>query len=51
MYNSENFVKGKESTPSNNFAIGRYSESTLYMKETLNKIRKLADNCDDLQGF
>jgi tubulin alpha len=43
-------ISGKEDA-ANNFARGYYSIGKNFVDLCLDKIRKLADNCTDLQGF
>jgi tubulin alpha len=50
LFASENLVSGGESG-AQNFARGRYVLSDEVRDATLERIRKLAENCDDLQGF
>eukprot|EP00187_Rhodella_violacea_P016017 CAMPEP_0184723308 /NCGR_PEP_ID=MMETSP0314-20130426/24769_1 /TAXON_ID=38298 /ORGANISM="Rhodella maculata, Strain CCMP 736" /LENGTH=446 /DNA_ID=CAMNT_0027188091 /DNA_START=28 /DNA_END=1368 /DNA_ORIENTATION=- len=50
LYHPEQLISGKEDA-ANNFARGHYTVGKDLVETTLDKIRKLADNCSGLQGF
>jgi len=50
LFNPSQLISGKEDA-SNNFARGRYTVGREMIDLTLDRIRKLADQCDGLQGF
>jgi len=50
LYHNELFIAGKEDA-ANNFARGHYTVGKEKLDLINEKIRKLVDNCDNLQGF
>lgn len=50
LYHPDNLITGKEDA-ANNFARGKYTIGNNYIPNVMDKIRKLTDNCDGLQGF
>ena len=50
LYHPENLITGKEDA-ANNFARGHYTVGKLILDTVMNKIVKVADGCDGLQGF
>lgn len=50
LYNPDYLIKGKEDA-ANNFARGRYTVGREKIDETVDKLRKMAEGCDGLQGF
>ena len=50
LFHPEQLISGKEDA-ANNFARGHYTLGKEIIDLCLDKIRKLADNCTDLQGF
>jgi len=50
LFHPSNIISGKEDA-SNNYARGHYSTGTQMIDLAIDRIRKLADNCDGLQGF
>jgi tubulin alpha len=50
LFQSENLIAGKGDA-SRNFGLGRYILSGDVLDLTLERIRKLAEDCNDLQGF
>ncbi|CAG9321093.1 unnamed protein product [Blepharisma stoltei] len=50
LFLPEQFISGKEDAASN-YARGYYSIGNRVIDESLDKIRKIADNCTGLQGF
>lgn len=50
LYNPNQLISGKEDA-ANNFARGHYTVGKDIVDVCLDKIRKLADNCNGLQGF
>jgi len=50
LWNPEYMITGKEDA-ANNYARGHYTVGKEIIDITLDKIRKLADNCTGLQGF
>src|SRR5690606_34362287 len=50
LFNPEYLVSGKEDA-ANNFARGRYTVGRDMIDVTLDRLRKIAENCDHLQGF
>ena len=50
MFNPDYLISGKEDA-ANNFARGRFTVGQDVIDITLDKIRKLADSCTNLQGF
>lgn len=50
MWHPEQLISGKEDA-ANNFARGHYSVGRNHIDKVLDRIRKLADACDGLQGF
>ena len=50
LYHPEQLISGKEDA-ANNFARGHYTIGKDIVDVTMDRIRKLADDCDGLQGF
>lgn len=50
LYHPENLICGKEDA-ANNYARGHYTVGKEILEPTMNEIRRIADNCDGLQGF
>lgn len=50
LFNPESLITGKEDA-ANNYARGHYTVGKELVDSTLERIRKLADNCSGLQGF
>ncbi|XP_038646066.1 tubulin alpha-4A chain-like [Scyliorhinus canicula] len=50
LYHPEQLITGKEDA-ANNYARGRYCIGAQIIDKVLERIRKLADQCSDLQGF
>ena len=50
LFHPSSIISGKEDA-SNNYARGHYSMGTQMVDLATDRIRKLADNCDGLQGF
>jgi len=50
LYHPENLISGTEDA-ANNFARGHYTVGKEILEKTVDRIRKLTDNCDSLQGF
>ena len=50
IYHPEFFVSGKEDA-ANNFARGHYTVGRDMIDRVNDKLRKLVDNCDNVQGF
>ena len=50
LFGPDQFVTGKEDA-ANNYARGHYTVGKECLDATMNKIRKLADQCQGLQGF
>eukprot|EP00357_Protocruzia_adherens_P011918 CAMPEP_0115016858 /NCGR_PEP_ID=MMETSP0216-20121206/27727_1 /TAXON_ID=223996 /ORGANISM="Protocruzia adherens, Strain Boccale" /LENGTH=453 /DNA_ID=CAMNT_0002387475 /DNA_START=74 /DNA_END=1435 /DNA_ORIENTATION=+ len=50
LYNSSNLFSYKEDA-ANNFARGRYGPGREIIDDVIERIRKLADNCDEVEGF
>jgi len=50
LFHPDYLISGKEDA-ANNFARGIYTVGRELIDETLDKIRKIADNCSSLQGF
>jgi tubulin alpha len=50
LFQSENLIAGKGDA-SHNFGLGRYILSGDVLDLTLERIRRLAEDCNDLQGF
>lgn len=50
LYHPENLITGKEDA-ANNYARGHYTVGKDILAPTMNAIRRIADNCDGLQGF
>mmetsp|Transcript_12507 Transcript_12507/g.38186 ORF Transcript_12507/g.38186 Transcript_12507/m.38186 type:complete len:447 (+) Transcript_12507:368-1708(+) len=50
LYNPSQLVSGKEDA-ANNYARGHYTVGKEIIDVALDRIRKLTDNCDGLQGF
>jgi tubulin alpha len=50
LFHPEQIIKGKEDA-ANNYARGHYTVGKEYIDVTLERIRKLAERCDGLQGF
>jgi len=50
MYHPDQIISGKEDA-ANNYARGHYTIGKEMVDSVLDRIRKLADNCEGLQGF
>lgn len=50
LYHPEQLITGKEDA-ANNYARGHYTVGKDVLEDTLDRVRKLADNCSGLQGF
>ncbi|EPX72801.1 tubulin alpha 1 [Schizosaccharomyces octosporus yFS286] len=50
LFHPEQMVSGKEDA-SNNYARGHYTVGKEMIEDTLERIRRMADNCSGLQGF
>lgn len=50
LYHPEYLIKGKEDA-ANNYARGHYTVGKEIVETVLDKIRRVADNCQSLQGF
>ena len=50
LFDPANLISRYEGA-SNNFARGRYTLGTEFLEVCLDRIRKLAENCKDLEGF
>lgn len=50
LFHPEQLISGKEDA-ANNYARGHYTVGKEIIDPVLDRIRKLADNCDGLQGF
>jgi len=50
LYHPDQLISGKEDA-ANNYARGHYTVGKDLLDTTLNRIRKIADQCDGLQGF
>jgi tubulin alpha len=50
LFHPDQMISGKEDA-ANNYARGHYTTGKELIENTLDKIRKLADDCDGLQGF
>jgi len=50
LYHPDFLISGKEDA-ANNYARGHYTVGKELLEVSLNRIRKLADQCDKLQGF
>jgi len=50
LFHPEQLITGKEDA-ANNFARGHFTVGKEVIDQTLDKVRKLADNCSGLQGF
>ena len=50
LYHPEQLISGKEDA-ANNFARGHYTVGKEMLDGVVNRIRKVADQCDGLQGF
>jgi len=50
LFHPEQLINSKEDA-ANNYARGRYTEGKSLMPIVKNQIRRLADNCNQLQGF
>ena len=50
MYQEDSLINGKEDA-ANNFARGHYTVGKEIIDKVNDKIRKLSDNCNNLQGF
>lgn len=50
LYHPDQLISGKEDA-ANNYARGHYTVGKEIIDVTMERIRKLADNCDTLQGF
>lgn len=50
LFHPEQLISGREDA-ANNYARGHYTVGKEIIDQTVDRIRKLADNCDGLQGF
>lgn len=50
LFHPDQLISGKEDA-ANNYARGHYTVGKDLLDTTLNRIRKIADQCDGLQGF
>ncbi len=50
LFHPEQLISGKEDA-ANNYARGRYTVGKELIDETMERIRKVADQCEGLQGF
>jgi len=50
LFHPDQMVTGKEDA-SNNFARGRYTVGKEHVDEVMERVRKLIENCEGLQGF
>ncbi|KAM3186856.1 hypothetical protein ACTXT7_003492 [Hymenolepis weldensis] len=50
LYHPEQLISGKEDA-ANNYARGHYTIGKEHIENVLNRIRKLTDQCEGLQGF
>jgi len=50
LFHPEQLISSKEDA-ANNYARGYYTEGRTLMPKVKNQIRKMADSCNDLQGF
>jgi len=50
LFHPDQMVTGKEDA-SNNFARGRYTVGKEHVDEVMDRVRKLIENCEGLQGF
>jgi len=50
LFHPDQLISGKEDA-ANNYARGHYTVGKDLLDSTLNRIRKIADQCDGLQGF
>ena len=50
LYHPEQLISGKEDA-ANNFARGHYTIGKEVIDLALDRIRKMADNCTNIQGF
>ncbi|MBD4021940.1 hypothetical protein GUI04_23805, partial [Xanthomonas citri pv. citri] len=50
LFNPKNLISGKEDA-ANNFARGHYTVGKQIVDQCLDRVRVLADNCSNLQGF
>ncbi|KAJ9662509.1 alpha-tubulin [Neophaeococcomyces mojaviensis] len=50
LFHPELMVKGKEDA-ANNYARGHYTVGKELVEDVLDKVRRVADNCNSLQGF
>jgi len=50
LFHPDQMVVGKEDA-SNNFARGRYTVGKEHVDEVMDRVRKLIENCEGLQGF
>ncbi|GME88211.1 hypothetical protein B5S31_g2511 [[Candida] boidinii] len=50
LFHPDQLITGKEDA-ANNYARGHYTIGRELIDETMDRLRKLADNCDGLQGF
>lgn len=50
LFHPEQLISGKEDA-ANNYARGHYTVGREILGDVLDRIRKLADQCDGLQGF
>ena len=50
LFHPDQMVAGKEDA-ANNYARGHYTVGKEYIDQTLDHVRKLADQCTGLQGF
>ena len=50
LFHPDQVIKSKEDA-TNNYARGYYTEGRTLMPKVKNQIRKMAESCNDLQGF
>lgn len=50
LFHPEQLISGKEDA-ANNYARGHYTVGKEIIDPVLNRIRRIADSCDGLQGF
>jgi len=50
LFHPDQFISGKEDA-ANNYARGHFTVGREYLETTVERIRKIADNCAGLQGF
>ena len=48
LFHPEQMITGMEDA-ANNYARGHYTQGKEYIEPTLERLRRLADNCDGLQ--